>query len=111
MQEPMQELEIGGKKVLLLHGTIDDPYWGKLTPAKVEDEKYQDFDYVLSGHIHQPFKIDVFFKVDNPIMRNQKRTTFINPGSVVETDYRMTLRNKLTRQFTTRHASNTTYYI
>ncbi len=25
MQEPMQELEIGGKKVLLLHGTIDDP--------------------------------------------------------------------------------------
>ena len=30
---------------------------------------------------------------------------------VVETDYRMTLRNKLTRQFTTRHASNTTYYI
>ena len=57
MQEPMQELEIGGKKVLLLHGTIDDPYWGKLTPAKVEDEKYQDFDYVLSGHIHQPLSL------------------------------------------------------
>ena len=77
MQEPMQELEIGGKKVLLLHGTIDDPYWGKLTPAKVEDEKYQDFDYVLSGHIHQPFKIDVFFKVDNPIMRNQDRKSVV----------------------------------
>ena len=50
-----------------------------LTQTSIE---YQDFDYVLSGHIHQPFKIDVFFKVDNPIMRNQKRTTFINPGSV-----------------------------
>lgn len=82
MQEARQELVIDGYKVLLLHGDIDDPYWGKLVPTKTQDEKYKDYDYVLSGHIHQPFKIDVFFKAENPVMRNQKRTTFINPGSV-----------------------------
>ena len=82
MQEPMQKLEIDGYNVLLLHGSIEDPYWGKLTPSKIEDERYQEYDYVISGHIHQPFKIDVFFKADNSAMRNQKRTTFINPGSV-----------------------------
>lgn len=82
MQEPRQELIIDGYKVLLLHGDIYDPYWGKLDPAKTQDEKYKDFDYVLSGHIHQSFKIDAYFKTDNPQMRNQKRTTFINPGSV-----------------------------
>lgn len=82
MQEPKQELEIDGNKVLLLHGSIEEPYWGKLTPSKVDDEKYKDYDYVISGHIHQPYKIDVFFKAEIPLMRNQKRTTFINPGSV-----------------------------
>ena len=82
MQEPMQELEIDGVKILLLHGDIDDPYWGKLTPSKVQDDRYRFYDYVFSGHIHQSFKIDAYFIVDNPLMRNQKRTTFINPGSV-----------------------------
>lgn len=82
MQEPIQELEIDSVKLLLLHGDIDDPYWGKLTPSKVQDERYNFYDYVFSGHIHQPFKLDAYFSVDNPVMRNQKRTTFINPGSV-----------------------------
>ena len=82
MQEPHQEILIDGYKVLLLHGDIYDPYWGKLTPFKTQDEMYKEYDYVLSGHIHQPFKIETFFKADNPILRNQKRTIFINPGSV-----------------------------
>ena len=82
MQEPMQELDIDGVKILLLHGDIDNPYWGKLTFSKVQDERYSSYDYVFSGHIHQSFKIDAYFSVDNPVMRNQKRTTFINPGSV-----------------------------
>jgi putative phosphoesterase len=82
MQEPKQELTIDGQKVLLLHGDIIDPYWGKLTPAKTSDEAYMEYDYVLSGHIHQPYLIETFFKVDNPLLRNQKKTTFINPGSV-----------------------------
>ena len=82
MQDPIQELEIDGVKILLLHGDIDNPYWGKLTPSKVQDERYSSYDYVFSGHIHQSFKIDSYFTVDNPVMRNQKRTTFINPGSV-----------------------------
>lgn len=82
MEEPLKEIEIDGKRVLMLHGDITDPYWGKLTPAKTQDEAYAEYDYVLSGHIHQPFKIETFFKADNPTMRNQKRTVFINPGSV-----------------------------
>lgn len=82
MEEPRKEIVIGGKKVLMLHGDIADPYWGKLTPAKTQDEAYAEYDYVLSGHIHQPFKIETFFKAENPTMRNQKRTVFINPGSV-----------------------------
>ena len=82
MEGPRKEIVIDGYKVLLLHGDIDDPYWGKLTSAKTQDEAYAEYDYVLSGHTHQPFKIETFFKVDNPVMRNQKRTIFINPGSV-----------------------------
>lgn len=82
MEEPHREIEIDGQKVLLLHGDIEDPYWGKLTPAKTQNEAYAEYDYVLSGHIHQPHKIETFFPTDNPTMRNQKRTVFINPGSV-----------------------------
>ena len=82
MQEPKQELEIDGYKILLVHGDIDNPYWGKLNPKNIQEEKYCKYDYVLSGHIHQPFKFDIYTKTDNPIMRNMKRTTFINPGSV-----------------------------
>lgn len=82
MQEPKQEIELDGYKILLLHGDIENPYWGKLTPAKIQDERYSSYDYVFSGHIHQPFKVDMYFCVSNHIMRNQRRTTFINPGSV-----------------------------
>lgn len=82
MQDPKQELTIDGHRVLLLHGDIEDPFWGKLTPEKTRDERYKEFDYVLSGHTHMPFKTETFFKDDNPTLRNQKRTVFINPGSV-----------------------------
>lgn len=82
MEGAQKEIVIDGKKVLMLHGDIADSYWGKLTPAQTQDEAYAEYDYVLSGHIHQPFKIETFFKADNPTMRNLKRTVFINPGSV-----------------------------
>lgn len=82
MQDPHQEIEIDGYKILLLHGNIEDYYWGKLTPESINNEKYKKYDYVLSGHIHQSFKIDYYYKDDNPLMRNLKKTTFINPGSV-----------------------------
>ena len=82
MQDSFQVYEIDGYRVLLVHGNIEDHYWGKLTYDNLNNERYIEFDYVLSGHIHQPFKIDYFYKVNNPLMRNMKRTTFINPGSV-----------------------------
>ena len=82
MEEPMRELVVDNRKILLLHGDIDNPYWGKLTPSKINDPRYSPYDYVFCGHTHHTFKVEAYFEVDDPVMRNQKRTTFINPGSV-----------------------------
>lgn len=82
MEGPRKEMLIDGKKVLMIHGDIIDPYWGKLTLEKTQDVAYSEYDYVLCGHTHLPFKIEAFFNDNNPVMRNQKRTVFINPGSV-----------------------------
>lgn len=73
--------EIGGKSFLFIHGSIDDPYWGKLN-ADTIDGRYAGFDYVISGHSHIPHLIERFFPCDNPAYRDRKRTIFINPGSV-----------------------------
>lgn len=82
MEEPSKEIYIKGNRILLLHGDIKDPYWGKLIPEKTNDEMYREYDYVFSGHTHIPFKVEVFFEDYNPTLRNQKKTVFINPGSV-----------------------------
>lgn len=77
-----QEEIIDGKRILFIHGNIDDPYWGKLNVETVEDEQYSRYDYVISGHSHIPHMIEEFYKVDNPESRNKKRTVFLNSGSV-----------------------------
>ena len=76
------ELEINGKKVLLVHGDVKDAYWGKMTDAEQHDACYKQYDYVLHGHSHVPQYNEVFFADENPEMRNKKKTVFINPGSV-----------------------------
>lgn len=78
----MQSLELGGKKLLCLHGDINDSYWGKLTVENMKDERYSVYDYVLSGHTHIPHYVEFFFKSENPSYRNKKKTVFLNPGSV-----------------------------
>ncbi len=77
-----ESIEIEKKKLLFLHGDIDDPYWGKLLIDKTQDVRYSNYDYVFSGHTHIPHCIETFFDVENPSMRNKKKTIFINPGSV-----------------------------
>lgn len=74
--------EICGKKILCVHGNIEDPYWGKLTGISVENEAYADYDYVFSGHTHLPLHFEVLYKADVPEMRYHKKIVFLNPGSV-----------------------------
>lgn len=81
-KEGFAELEISGKKILFVHGSFDDPYWGKLNCETIGNEAYAKYDFVISGHSHIPHLIEHFFKVDNPEYRNKKRTVFLNPGSV-----------------------------
>lgn len=74
--------KIEGKRVLFIHGNLDDPYWGKFGVDKMADERYAAYDYVISGHSHIPHYVEFFFPSDNEAYRNKKRTIFINPGSV-----------------------------
>lgn len=78
----MEEKEIGGKRILFMHGNLDDPYWGKFGIDKMNDERFAEYDYVISGHSHVPHYVEHFFASDDATYRNKKRTIFINPGSV-----------------------------
>lgn len=74
--------KIDYRPFLFIHGNLDDPYWGKFGIDKMADERYAEFDYVISGHSHIPHYVECFFPSDNKEYRNKKRTIFINPGSV-----------------------------
>lgn len=75
-------LHIDGKSILFIHGNIDDPFWGKLNIDKMKDKRYSQYDYVISGHTHIPHYVETFFEINDPEMRNKKKTVFLNPGSV-----------------------------
>lgn len=77
-----KECMIEYKPFLFIHGNLDDPYWGKFGIDKMNDERYAQYDYVVSGHSHIPHYVEHFFPSDNKEYRNKKRTIFINPGSV-----------------------------
>lgn len=73
---------IEGKRYLFIHGSLDDPYWGKLNSETMRDKRYSEFDYIISGHSHIPHYIEFFYDAECPSYRNKKRTVFINPGSI-----------------------------
>lgn len=75
------EFSIDGKKVLAVHGTLEDEYWGKFDCTK-DLSAYSEYDIVLMGHSHRPVYYEAFYPCDNKASRNQKKTVFINPGSV-----------------------------
>ena len=75
------EFSINEKKVLAVHGTIEDEYWGKFDCTK-DLSAYSSYDLVLMGHSHRPVYYEAFFPCENKATRNQKKTIFINPGSV-----------------------------
>lgn len=76
------ELILQGKRILLVHGNAENPYWGKLNDTTVSNPIYSEYDYVISGHSHIPQFIEKFYECESPEFRNRKRTIFINPGSV-----------------------------
>lgn len=76
------ELNLSNKHILVIHGNMSDPFWGKMTDTEMSDFKYSKFDYVISGHSHIPHLVEKFHGCDAPAYRNKKRTVFINPGSV-----------------------------
>lgn len=78
----MSEKFWNGRKIMFMHGTVMDPYWGKLTDESFYDERYKEYDYVFSGHSHLPHNRSTYYEAYNPALRNKKRTVFINPGSV-----------------------------
>lgn len=77
-----QICQIEGKSFLFMHGNLDDPYWGKFDIDKMNDERFAEYDYVISGHSHVPHYVEHFFASEDVAYRNKKRTIFINPGSV-----------------------------
>lgn len=75
------EFECEGKKCLAVHGSLLNQYWKSIN---IENDlsDYADFDYVFSGHSHQPYFVEKFFPAEDVRSRNQKKVIFINPGSV-----------------------------
>ena len=75
------EFECGGKKCLAIHGSKDDYYWKSISPEQNLAE-YGEYDYVFSGHSHRAHYFERYYAAQDIKRRNEKKTIFINPGSV-----------------------------
>lgn len=77
----IEELTIGNKRILAVHGSMEDHYWKSIEPGNLRGD-YSTFDFVISGHSHYSHFFQHFYNVDNIIRRNKHAVTFLNPGSV-----------------------------
>ncbi len=75
------EFSLGNLKCLAVHGSLKDIYWKAIRPSD-DFSAYKEYDYVFSGHSHFPHFFEIYYDADAPMMRNKKKTVFINPGSV-----------------------------
>lgn len=66
-------------KLLCIHGSLKDIYWGKMSEEEMSKDIYQEYDYVISGHSHIPMLKETYFRTESG--KNHK-TVFINPGSI-----------------------------
>ncbi|MDE7092007.1 MAG: metallophosphoesterase family protein [Muribaculaceae bacterium] len=79
----VQEIQISNKRVLIVHGSLSNPFWGKMTHDEMDKIVYTGYDYVISGHSHVPNLTEKFFEDSSQVeYRNKKRIVFLNPGSV-----------------------------
>lgn len=77
----MFTFECAHKRCLAVHGSLTDQYW---TSIDIEKDlfDYSDYDYVFSGHSHQPHFAEKYYPAEDARRRNKKKVIFINPGSV-----------------------------
>lgn len=81
IHEGVCEFELGGRKLLAVHGSLEDYYWKAIAPENVRGE-YGLYDIVLSGHSHSPHMFSRQYEINDPEKRNKHTVIFINPGSV-----------------------------
>ncbi len=75
------EFVINGKKILAIHGSLENPAWLGITPENLHGD-YQNYDIVFSGHTHYSHCFTKFYNSDAAEFRYKKSVLFINPGSV-----------------------------
>lgn len=75
------EMDMDGIHMLLVHGSMGDPYWGTIRPGDMEDI-YKPYDMVLSAHSHRPHCFATYFPDPESPYRGEKKTVFVNPGAV-----------------------------
>lgn len=74
---------IGNTKCLAVHGSLTDPFWGKMTFQEIEKDIYARYDIVFCGHSHIPMHWEQMYPdPTQTLTRGKKRTIFLNPGSV-----------------------------
>ena len=79
--EGILEMTLHGKRCLIVHGSLEDPYWKSIMPDNVRGD-YAAYDYVFSGHSHYSHAFTHFYEAEDPDRRNKHAVWFINPGSV-----------------------------
>ena len=79
--EPVS-LDVGGHRVLCVHGSLSDRFWGALRGEEMRSTAYQPYDVVFCGHTHVPLFYEEFHSDAASSKRGKKKTTFLNPGSV-----------------------------
>lgn len=79
--EGLYEFELGGRKALAVHGSLEDRYWKAVGPENVRGD-YSSYDIVFSGHSHYTHMFTRFYDHADPERRNKHAVLFINPGSV-----------------------------
>lgn len=75
------EITVDERRILLVHGSMEEPFWGKILPG-VNGAVYKPYDVVLSAHSHRPHCFEQYYSVPDNSYRGEKKTLFINPGSV-----------------------------
>lgn len=75
------EFECAHKRCLAVHGSLSDQYWKNINIEK-DFMDYSQYDYVFSGHSHQPHFVEKYYPMEDARRRNKRKIIFINPGSV-----------------------------
>jgi len=80
-EAPSLVKNIAEKKILFIHGSLEDPYWKSLDFFDSISDDYLDYSYVISAHSHKPHFFEYVFN-QSATKNTEHKTIFINPGSV-----------------------------